>query len=116
MNPIDGPPFLLAAAKASVGPDRLSPLLDRAQTYLAAHYETYDRRYETVHETDDAHLFFVESGHWAGLADELEMTDREADAVRRAHEEFLLHLGGKTGRKSEFETALELREAAVIGR
>lgn len=116
MNPIDGPPFLLAAAKASVGPDRLSPLLDRAQAYLAARYDEYDRRYETVCTTETAHLFFVESGFWAALAADLGMTDREADAVRRAHEEFLLFIGDDLGRRAEFETALEVREVAVVGR
>lgn len=115
-HPIDGQPLLLAAAKGSVGPDRLPELLTTAQRWLADRLEEYRRSYELVRETDDCCVFFVESGHWEALRADLGLTDREADAVRRAHEAHLLFDAHESGERAEFETALDLREVVVVGK
>lgn len=115
-HPIDGQPLLLAAAKASVGPTLLPELLARAQSRLGPRLDRYRRRYELAVETDERAAFFVEAGHWNALADEFDLPDRHADAVRRAHEAQLLFDGNATGRRDEFEAALDVREAVVIGR
>ena len=115
-HPIDGQPLLLAAAQASVGPASLPGLLTRAQSLLGPRIDRYRRRYEVAVETDERAAFFVEAGHWDALADEFDLPDRKADAVRRAHEAQLLFDGNATGRREEFEAALDLREVVVIGR
>jgi hypothetical protein len=115
-HPIDGQPLLLAAAQASVGPSVLPGLLARAQSRLGPRLDRYRRAYEVAVETDERTAFFVEAGHWAGLGAEFDLLDRHADAVRRAHEAQLLFDGNATDRREEFEAALDLREAVVIGR
>lgn len=114
--PLDGDVLLLAGARASVTPDRLPELVRRAQAHLGSRLDEYDRRYECVHEDDDRLLFLVPDGHWSELGAELGLTDREADAVRRAHEQQLLRIGTRDDRRDEFESALEIREAVVVGR
>jgi hypothetical protein len=57
----------------------------------------------------------VPTDHWADLGDAIGLSRREADAVRRAHEEQLLHCGSNENRRDEFEAALEIREAVVVG-
>ena len=114
-TPIDGNAVVLAAAKASVSGDRLPELVETAQRRLDGRRDRYARRYECVHE-DDAHaVFLVEEGHWAEFGDERGLDRREWEALRRVHREHLKQLGGELGRRAEFETALEVREAVVIG-
>jgi hypothetical protein len=113
--PIDGNALMLAGAKASVPPDLLPALAARAQRHLRPDLETYRRRYECVHEDDDRAVFLVPTDHWVEVGDALEFSSREADAVRRAHEEQLLQCGSRENRRDEFETALEIREAVVVG-
>lgn len=113
-NPIDGNAVVLAAAKASVSGERLPALLDRAQAHLGPRRPEYARRYECVHE-DGVAVFLVETGHWAGVGDRMDVDEREWRALRRAHREHLKRLGGELGRGEEFGTALEVREAVVIG-
>ncbi|MFD1514604.1 hypothetical protein [Halomarina rubra] len=115
-DPIDGPALLLAAAKASVGPQLLPDLVDHVQADLGERLDDYRRRYELVDETDDACVFLVEAGHWETLGDRLGLDRRERDAVKRAHEEHLRRVGERTERREEFETALEIRECVVVGR
>ncbi|ELY58944.1 hypothetical protein [Natronolimnohabitans innermongolicus] len=114
-DPIDGQVLLLTAAKASVPPNRLPGLVDRAQKALASEHERYRREYERVHADDEREAFLVEWGHWEAVGDELGLTDRECTAVRRAHEEQLLRIGRRTDREGEFETALEIREPVCLG-
>lgn len=114
--PLDGDVLLLAAARASVTPDHLPELVRRAQAHLGARLDEYDRAFECVHEDDERALFLVPDGHWTELGAELGLTDREADALRRAHEQQLLRVGTKGGRRDEFDTALEIRQAVVVGR
>ena len=53
--------------------------------------------------------------HWVSVGETLGLPEREIDAVRRAHAQQLKRIGSKTDRREEFETALEIREAVVIG-
>lgn len=115
-HPIDGQPLLLAAARGSVGPERLPGLLATAQRQLVDRLAAYRRSYELVHEDEDCCIFFVEAGHWMERAEEFGLNDREADAVRRAHEAHLLFDADRDGERSEFETALDLREVVVVGK
>jgi hypothetical protein len=113
--PIEGQVLMLTAAKASVGPGALPDLLARVQRRLAPRLGEYRRRYELAHEGDGRAVFFVEPDHWEAVGEELGLGRRETDAVSRAHEEQLRRIGSGTDRREEFETALELRTAAVIG-
>ena len=115
-SPIDGHVFMLASAKASVDPSTLSDLLGRVQTHLAERRDTYRREFERVAESDDREVFLVPTGHWAEIGERLDLGERERKAVARTHAEQLRRLGSETGRDEEFTTALEIREAVVIGR
>ncbi|WP_049922652.1 hypothetical protein [Halopiger djelfimassiliensis] len=114
-EPIEGQVLLLTAAKASVPPNRLPALVDRAQAVLDSRRERYRREYERVYEGETFEAFLVKWGHWDELGEELSLTARERSAVRRAHEEQLLRVGRRSDREPEFETALEIREPVVIG-
>jgi len=116
-HPIDPNALMIAAATASVGAGRLPELLRAADEHLRTRRETYDRSYERVDGADDAGAatYLVPDGHWSDIGDELGVNRRETDALRRAHEQHLLRLGTKQRRRREFESALELREAVVIG-
>lgn len=113
-GPIDGQVLVLAAAKASVAADRLSPLVERAATHLRGRRERYRRDYECVHADGDREIYLVDDGHWEGLGATLGFDARETDAVRRAHEEQLRRVGRRTGRQAEFDHALEIRAAVVV--
>ena len=114
-EPIDGQVLILTAAKASVPPARLPNLVDRAQKRLAPAIERYRREYERLYADDEREVFLVEWGHWETLSDDLDVSDRELAAIRRAHEEQLLRIGRQTDREETFETALEIREPVCIG-
>lgn len=113
-DPIDGEVILLASAMASVG-TRLPALVEHAQADLGPRIEEFRQRYEAVHESDERVVFLVEEGFWKETGKRLEFTPKEIDAIRRAHAEQLQHLGRREGREEEFETALEIREAVVVG-
>lgn len=114
-DPLDGQVLLLAAAKASVAPDHLPRLVDRAQAHLGPRIEAYRREYECVAEEDGRAVFLVEQGHWTRVGEELGLDEREVDALRRAHEEQLRRTGTAGDRREEFESALDIREAVVVG-
>lgn len=114
-SPIAGPAFLKAAALASVSPDRLSDLLATVQRDLGPRIDDYRRQYERIATEPDREAFLVESDHWDAVADRLGLTDRERDAVARAHETAVERLGTASDRREEFETALEIRSGVVIG-
>ncbi|WP_255197118.1 hypothetical protein [Halorarius litoreus] len=116
MNPIDGEPMLVAAAKSSVPGSRLPDLLERAQDHLHGQLDDYRRGYERAHEGDRYEAFFVEVSHWEELGDDIGLSRRERDAVARAHREQLLWASRDEGRREEVETALDLREVVVVGR
>lgn len=114
--PLDGDVLVLAGAKASVSPDRLPELVRRAQRHLAPRLDEYERAYETVAEDDERVVFLVSTDFWQELGEELGFESREADALRRAHDQQLRRIGSQTDRREEFVTALEIREALVVGR
>ncbi|WP_408959394.1 hypothetical protein [Natrinema sp. 74] len=114
-EPIEGQILLLTAAKASVPATSLPDLIDRAQALLEPALERYRRDFERFHADDECEIFLVEWGHWDEIGTELGATDRELSAIRRAHEEQLTRIGRRTDRENEVETALEIREAVVIG-
>lgn len=112
--PIDGQVIVLTAAKASVPPARLPDLLERTAAHLNPQLGRYRREYEQVYGDEHREAFLVEWGHWDEVGATLDLDDREASAVRRAHEEQLLRIGRKRDREAEFETALEIREAVFL--
>ncbi|MGQ4556654.1 hypothetical protein [Halobellus sp. GM3] len=113
--PLDGDVLLAAAATASVSPARLAPLLRSAQAHLASRVDAYRRSYECAFEDGQRAVFLVPDGHWRELGAEIEITAREADALQRAHGRQLRRTGTKTNRRAEWESALEIREAVVVG-
>ncbi|WP_440766119.1 hypothetical protein [Natronorubrum sp. DTA7] len=114
-DPIEGQVLVLTAAKASVPPERLPTLVDRAQALLGPSHERYRREYERCYADENLEVFLVEWGHWDELGDDLDLNGRERSAVRRAHEEQLLRIGRRTGQEAAFESALEIREPVCIG-
>lgn len=115
-GPLDGNALVLAAAKASVSGDRLPDLVDVAQEILVDRIEEYRRRYECPYDDASQAIFFVETGHWESLGEELDLEERESKALARAHREHLERLGSRLDRSEEFSMALDLREAVVIGK
>lgn len=113
--PLDGDVLLYTGATASVAPERLAPLLREAQAHLGPKLDRYRRTYERAFTDDNRDVFLVPDGHWADVASEIGLPDREVDAVRRAHAQQLRRLGATAGRREELETALEIREAVVVG-
>lgn len=114
--PLDGDVLVLAGAKASVSPDRLPELVRRAQERLGPRLDEFERAYETVHADEERVVFLVSTGFWSDVGAELGFESREADALRRAHGQQLRRIGSETDRREEFVTALEIREALVVGR
>ncbi|GAB3417720.1 hypothetical protein GCM10027435_16760 [Haloparvum alkalitolerans] len=112
--PFDGTVLLQTGALASVAPTRLGPLLRRVQSDLAPRLGDYRREYERAVAEADREAFLVEPAHWDAVAERLGLTDRERDAVERAHEAQLERLGSVHGRRAELESALEIRSAVVI--
>jgi len=115
-SPVDGQVFMLAAAKASVGPGRLSELLTGVQRDLDDRLDTYRREFERVVDGEDREVFLVPMDHWETVGDRLGFGRRETEAVARTHAEQLRRIGSEADRREEFETALEIREAVVVGR
>ncbi|WP_229663768.1 hypothetical protein [Halobellus salinus] len=113
--PLDGDVLLYTGATASVAPERIEPLLRAAQTYLQERVDRYRRGYESAFVDDERRMLLVPAGHWAEVGAELGLPEREVDAVRRAHAQQLRRIGSTADRREEFETALEIREAVVIG-
>jgi hypothetical protein len=115
-DPMDGQVLLLTAAKASVSPQRLPDIVDLTQAHLADRLDEYRREYEVAFDQPDRVGFFVDDGHWEALGHRLGFDEQEADALRRIHAAQLRRIGKELGRMEEFETALDIRDALVIGR
>lgn len=113
--PLDGDVLLYTGATASVSPERVEPLLRAVQAHLRARRDDYRRRYEAAFEDDERRILLVPTDHWTSIGVELDLPARETDAARRAHAQQLKRIGSETDRREEFETALEIREAVVIG-
>ncbi len=112
--PLDGDVVTLAAAKAGVTPLAVWLLVERAHEHLTPRFDEYRRRYECIETSEGGVPFLVSAGHWETVGNQLEFTDREVGAVRRAHEEQFRRLGRQTDRADEFETALEIREVVIL--
>lgn len=113
--PIDGTALVKTAALASVPAGRLPELLAEVQADLGPRIDDYRRRYERIAATPDRETFLVEPDHWEAVGDRLDLSDRERDAVVRAHETAVERAGSDGGTRAEFETALEIRSGVVIG-
>ncbi|MFW6000272.1 MAG: hypothetical protein ACOC06_07705 [Halorubrum sp.] len=113
--PIEGTALVKTAALASVPAARVPALLARVQADLAPRIDAYRRRYERIAAEPDRETFLVEPDHWEAVADRVGLTERERDAVVRAHEAAVERIGSGSGRREEFDTALEIRSGVVIG-
>lgn len=113
-SPIEGQIVLLAGTQASVPLNQLPDLLEQVQTYLRANRETYDRGYERISGPREADYICVESGHWDTIGGELGLSEREQDAVRRAHVSQFARDGRRLDRTEEFETTLEIRDVLAV--
>jgi len=113
--PIGGPALVKTAALASVPAERLPSLLVRVQADLGPRIDDYRRRYERIAVEPEREAFLVEPDHWEGVGERLGLSDRERDAVARAHETAVERAGSGRTTREEFETALEIRSGVVIG-
>jgi hypothetical protein len=113
--PIEGTALVKTAALASVPAARVPELLGRVQADLGPRIDAYRRRYERIAAEPDREAFLVEPDHWESVADRVGLSGRERDAVVRAHEAAVERIGAGSGRREEFETALEIRSGVVIG-
>jgi hypothetical protein len=114
-NPIEGDVLVLTAAKASVGGQRVPDLVAEARREIEPRAEELRRKYECVHEDDVRSIFLAPEGFWQEVGDDRDWSRREYEAVARAHAEQLRRVGRREDREEEFEAALELREAVVVG-
>jgi hypothetical protein len=113
--PLDGTVIQYAAALASVGPRAFPTLLTTVQAHLDGERARYERAFECVHRDDARAVYLVPPDHWSEVGEALSLAEREVKAVRRAHERQLERLGRKTDRNEEFENALDIRSAVVVG-
>jgi hypothetical protein len=113
--PFDGTVIVQAGALASVPLSRLPAILRPLQRHLADRIDDYRREHERVLREPDREVFLVDLDHWRSLADGLGLDERAREAARRAHETQLERSGSVHDRRAEFESALEIRSAVVIG-
>ena len=113
--PIDGTALVKAAALASVPAGKLPALLARVQADLGPRIDEYRRRYERIAAEPDRETFLVEPDHWEAVGERVGLSDRERDAVARAHETAVERAGSGRTSREEFQTALEIRSGVVIG-
>jgi len=113
-HPIEGQVVLLAGAQASVTLTHLSELLERVQHHVAESRAEYDRQYERIPASRDADYYLADRGRWDALGRQLELDDREVDAVRRTHAEQFRRDGRRQDRREEFETTLDIRDVVAI--
>ena len=111
-HPIEGQVILLAGAQASVTLDRLSELVSLVDDHVRERRERYERRFERV-EADGTGYYLADEEHWESVGDDLGLTDREVDAVRRTHAAQFRRDGRRLDRLEEFETALEIRDVVA---
>ncbi|QWC20614.1 hypothetical protein [Halorubrum sp. 2020YC2] len=113
--PIEGTALVKTAALASVPAARVPALLARVQADLGPRADAYRRRYERIAAEADREAFLVEPDHWEAVGERVGLSERERDAVVRAHEAEVERIGSGSDRRAEFETALEIRSGVVIG-
>ncbi|WP_439330820.1 hypothetical protein [Halorubrum ezzemoulense] len=113
--PIEGTALVKTTALASVPAARVPTLLARVQADLGPRIDAYRRRYEQIEAESGRETFLVDPDHWDEVAERVGLSERERDAVVRAHEAAVERLGAGSGRRAEFDAALEIRSAVVIG-
>lgn len=114
-DPIEGTVLVLVTAQAAVG-ERVPDIVDDVQAHLGPRLDEYRRRYEVIEETDDAVVVLAPDGHLETVGDELDLNDREVDAVRRAHTEQARRIAREAGDEAAVDAATEIRDPLVIGR
>lgn len=112
-HPIEGQIVLKAGAFASVPLQRLSNLIERVQRHIEEHQAEYERQYECI-DGDGRQYFLTPPSYWQEVSQAVSLTDREVDAVQRAHELQFRRDGRRLAREDEFETALEIRAPVVV--
>ena len=112
-HPIEDQVVLLAGARASVPLHRLSELLADVHVYVSGRRERYEREFERV-DAGDTVYYLAGGDHWATVADDLGLTEREVGAVQRTHEKQFLRDGRRLDRTGEFEAALDIRQPVVV--
>ena len=114
--PFDAAVLQQVATADDVDPGELPELLGRVEAHLADCRESLRRKFESPYSDDRRELFFVPPDYWEGTASVLSLTPREKQTVRHAHERQLLRIGAEARRGSEFDAALDIRTAVVVGR
>ncbi|MFW5939748.1 MAG: hypothetical protein ACOCSD_06650 [Halolamina sp.] len=114
--PFDPTVLQHAARPDGVGPRELPELLGRVEGHLCTCRDRLRRQFERAHRDETRELFFVPPDYWEGAASVLSLTQRETQAVQRAHERQLLRIGAETRRGAEFDAALDIRTAVVVSR
>jgi hypothetical protein len=112
-HPIDGQVILQAGAFASVPLKTLSGLVGRVQRHVESKRSAYEQQYERI-EGETRHYYLTGERYWADVATAVGLTEREIDAVRRAHERQFRRDGRKLDRDAEFEAALEIRSPVAV--
>lgn len=105
-----------ACEGADVDPGTLDALLGRVADYFDGKERALERQYERAIAATDGVVLFADAGFWDRTGAALGFTETEITAVRRAHEATLLLAGDRADRLAEFETALDVRTAVVLGR
>lgn len=113
-HPIEGETVLLAGVKASVTLARLSTMLERAHEVLGGRRDRLIRQYERIDANGRSYVL-ADEAEWESLGADLDLTRREADALRRAHAAQFRRDGRRSDRRAEFERTLEIREPVVLG-
>jgi len=114
--PFDAAVLQQVAGGDGVDPRTLPELLGRVEAHLTESRASLRRRFESPYSDDRRELFFVPPDYWEGVASTLSLTPQEALTVRQTHERQLLRIGAETRRGSEFDAALDIRTAVVVGR
>jgi len=112
-HPLDGHVVLKAGAFASVPLSRVDGLLFEAQAHIDRQRAAYGRRFERV-EAAARHYYLAAPSLWAEIGDATGLTDREVDAVERAHEMQFERDGRRLDRTAEFAAALEIRSPVAV--
>ena len=114
--PFDAAVLQQVATDDGIGARELPELLGRVEAHLTDCRESLRRRFESPYSDDRRELFFVPPDYWEGVASVLPLSPREKQAVQRAHERQLLRIGAEARRGTEFDAALDIRTAVVVGR
>ncbi|GAB7012075.1 hypothetical protein [Halolamina salina] len=114
--PFDAAVLQQVAGGEGVDPRTLPELLGRVEAHLTDSRASLRRQFESPYSDDRRELFFVPPDYWEGVASALSLTPQEELTVRQAHERQLLRIGAETRRGSEFDAALDIRTAVVVGR